>query len=127
MPRGVVRAIRGYPEIPTNIMIDGTAIHAAAGHGYGQLVFAGACVIYHQPHPRSYNTKGSMISLQAYEALAQQLLSSRAEANHRPASVELRESQQRVEEALPWHRWNDLRWGLSETPIPRVILSPSCA
>ena len=45
-------------------MIDGTAIHAAAAHGFGQLVFAGECVIFHQPHPRSYNTKGSMISLQ---------------------------------------------------------------
>ena len=37
-----------YPEIPTNIMIDGTAIHAAAAHGFGQLVFAGDCVIFHQ-------------------------------------------------------------------------------
>ena len=26
-----------YPEIPTNIMIDGTAIHAAAAHGFGQV------------------------------------------------------------------------------------------
>ena len=31
MSRRVVHSIRGYPEIPTNIMIDGTAIHAAAG------------------------------------------------------------------------------------------------
>lgn len=31
MSRRVVNSIRGYPEIPTNIMIDGTAIHAAAG------------------------------------------------------------------------------------------------
>ncbi|EKX48248.1 hypothetical protein GUITHDRAFT_136770 [Guillardia theta CCMP2712] len=68
---GAVHKIRGYPEIPTNIMIDGTAIHAAAAHGFGQLLFSGPCVIFHQPHPRSYNTKGSMISLQAYESLAQ--------------------------------------------------------
>mmetsp|Transcript_42166 Transcript_42166/g.98897 ORF Transcript_42166/g.98897 Transcript_42166/m.98897 type:complete len:655 (+) Transcript_42166:116-2080(+) len=126
MSRRIIRAIRGYPEIPTNIMIDGTAIHAAAGHGFGQLVFAGACVIYHQPHPRSYNTKGSMISLQSYESLAQQLLSAKHVANHRPRSVEMKENQERVEEALPWHRWNDELWGLAASTIPQVILSPSC-
>ena len=48
MSRKIVHAIRGYPEIPTNIMIDGTAIHAAAAHGFGQLLFADDCVIYHQ-------------------------------------------------------------------------------
>lgn len=48
MSRAMAHAIRGYPEIPTNIMIDGTAIHAAAAHGYGQLLFADDCVIFHQ-------------------------------------------------------------------------------
>jgi hypothetical protein len=31
MSRHIAHQIHGYPEIPTNIMIDGTAIHAAAG------------------------------------------------------------------------------------------------
>ncbi len=36
--------INGYPELPTNIYIDGTAIYAAAAHAYGQLVFRGMYV-----------------------------------------------------------------------------------
>eukprot|EP00961_Rhodomonas_salina_P045673 613294-Rhodomonas_salina.1 len=51
-----------------------------------------------------------MISLQSYESLAQQLLSAKHVANHRPRSVEMKENQERVEEALPWHRWNDELW-----------------
>ena len=45
-----------------------------------------------------------MISLQAYEALAQQLLDVKTLANHRPQRVQLKERQERVEEALEWHR-----------------------
>jgi hypothetical protein len=135
MSRRIVHAIRGYPEIPTNIMIDGTAIHAAAAHGFGQLIFAGECVIFHQPHPRSYNTKGSMISLQTYEALAQQLLDAKTNANVRPDAQDTAPTPQsdahrpdkRPEESLDWSRYNDANWGLALVDIPQVILSPVCS
>jgi hypothetical protein len=110
---------RGYPEIPNNIMIDGTAIHAAAAHGMGQLVFAGDCVIWHQPHPRSYNTKGSMLSIAGYEALAQQLLDAGTLAN---IASEPPDDPARRE----WHRWNDAGWGLAGTQIPQVVLAARC-
>jgi hypothetical protein len=100
---------------------------AAAAHGFGQLIFAGDCVIFHQPHPRSYNTKGSMISLQSYEALAQQLLDVKKSANRRPENVTLREGHHRIEESLEWHRYNDGNWGLALIDIPQVILSPECS
>jgi hypothetical protein len=37
----MMRDIQGYPELPTNIFIDGTAMYAGAAHGYTQLVFNG--------------------------------------------------------------------------------------
>ena len=110
---------RGYPEIPTNIMIDGTALHAAAAHGMGQLVLAGDCVIWHQPHPRSYNTKGSMLSLPGYEALAQQLLDAGIFAN---IATEPPDPPDRRE----WHRWNDAAWGFALSRVPQVVLAAHC-
>ena len=126
LPRAVVHAIRGYPEIPTNIMIDGTAIHAGAAHGFGQLIFAGECVIFHQPHPRSYNTKGSMIAFTAYEVLASSLLEAGTNANIRRVDAVPREGQERVEEALEWHRWNAEDWGLAHEAVPQVIMHAIC-
>ena len=111
---------RGYPEIPTNIMIDGTALHAAAAHGMGQLVLAGDCVIWHQPHPRSYNTRGSMLSLAAYEALAQQLLDAGPLANIAPEPPPPDPGQRQ------WHRWNDANWGLAGARVPQVVLAANC-
>jgi hypothetical protein len=48
LPSVVFHSIRGFAEIPNNIFMDGTAIHAAAAHGYGQQVFKPPCSIYHQ-------------------------------------------------------------------------------
>ena len=45
-----------------------------------------------------------MISLQSYEALAQQLLDAGQRANRREEHVPLREGHRRVEESLEWHR-----------------------
>jgi hypothetical protein len=48
LPSRVMHQIRGFAEIPNNIFMDGTAIHAAAAHGFGQQVFKPPCSIYHQ-------------------------------------------------------------------------------
>lgn len=67
-----------------NIYIDGTLIHTLAAHGYGQLVFQPPCSIFHQDHPRSFNTKGSLFTYDFYENIARGILSSGRDANHRP-------------------------------------------
>lgn len=36
---------RGYPELPTNIYIDGTLLHTGAAHGFKQLTFKGYFII----------------------------------------------------------------------------------
>ena len=107
--------VTGPRQVPTNMTIDGTALHAAAAaHGLGQLVLARACVTYHQPHPRSYNTRGSMLPLAAYEALAQQLVDAGPAANLAPAPPDRRE----------WHRWSAPDGGLANESLPQVRPRP---
>jgi hypothetical protein len=93
LPSRVLHQIRGFAEIPNNIFMDGTAIHAAAAHGFGQQVFKPPCSIYHQvwlpaaatvcmicfffgsgfrfvtrsqAHPRSFNTKGTLLTFSRF-------------------------------------------------------------
>ena len=48
LPSRIMHSIRGFAEIPNNIFMDGTAMHAAAAHGFGQQVFKPPCSIFHQ-------------------------------------------------------------------------------
>ena len=74
----------------------------------------------------SLSNRGVSCAAHRYEALAQDLLSAKTQANHRPPEVRLEERHTRVEEALEWHRYNDARWGLADVEVPQVIMTPSC-
>jgi hypothetical protein len=125
LPSVVFHAIRGFAEIPNNIFMDGTGIHAAAAHGYGQQVFKPPCSIYHQvcrvqshntnmipqcpimnmqAHPRSFNTKGTLLSFSRYQELAQELLLKGKKANINDDGL--------APEERNWSQFNDESWGL---------------
>ena len=118
--RDALHAIRGYPEIPSNCFVDGTLVYAAVAHGYGQLVLGGACTVFHQWHPRSFNTMNSMLD-NAYPLVAQDLLDAGEYANHRADDVD------DPPDTRLLHQWNDALWGRAEASVPQVVLVGSCA
>jgi hypothetical protein len=118
--RDALHAIRGYPEIPSNCFVDGTLVYAAVAHGYGQLVLGGACTVFHQWHPRSFNTMGSMLD-GGYPLVAQDLLDAGEYANHRVDDVD------QPPDTRLLHQWNDALWGRAEAAVPQVVLVGSCA
>jgi hypothetical protein len=118
-PKRALHATRGYPEFPSNLFTDGTLVYAAVAHGYGQLVLAGPCTIYHQDHPRSFNA-GPALLPEDYRRLAQALLDARDFANHRGGDWDVPAA------ARPLHQWNDALWGLAEERVPQVELVREC-
>jgi hypothetical protein len=97
------------------------------------------CVIFHQPHPRSYNTNGALFGMTAYQDLAKEILAQGKLANIRPESVgdSNVEAQkilykndgsvdESVEARLPRHRFNGPDWGLAKTEISEVTYMPMC-
>ena len=113
--------IRAYPEIPSNCFIDGTLIYAAVAHGYGQLVLTGECTIYHQSHPRSFNTGDSLLDEEGFRMPAHELLVEGVFANYRA------DDEESPPDSRPMYQWNDALWGLASASIPQVTLAKSCS
>jgi len=130
VPRRGLAVARGLPEIPTNTHVDSLAVLALAAHGFGQLVFTGACSIYHQPHVRNEATKRLAVSEDEMFRLLDAMLDSGSDANRRPPWAE--ESTARpagaakLEEELPWERWNAEDWGLASVDLRETLLQSSC-
>jgi len=118
--RRLMATTRGYPELPTNIFVDGTLLYSGAAHGFKQLVFRDDCSIYHQPHPRSYNTRGHLFGFEAYKGLVSEILKQGKQAN-------LRDENSTVpEDKVPHHRFNKRNWGLEYHALPEVTFTPVC-
>jgi hypothetical protein len=119
LPSRIFHSIRGFAEIPNNIFMDGTAIHAAAAHGYGQQVFKPPCSIFHQAHPRSFNTKGTLLTFSRYQELAQELLLRGEKANINDDEL--------PPEERNWSQFNDHQWGLVALDLEEDVLTPAPA
>jgi hypothetical protein len=117
--RDALHAIRGYPEIPSNCFVDGTLVYAAVAHGYGQLVLGGGCTVFHQWHPRSFNTMISILE-DGYPLVAQDLLDAGEYANHKADDID------EPPDTRPFHLWNDALWGCAQAAVQQVVLAGSC-
>jgi hypothetical protein len=124
MAKEALHAVRGYPEIPANGFVDGAILYAAVAHGYGQLLLAAPCVVLHQSHvARSRNVLDrSVLELDGYQMLAQDLLDEGHYANHRAG-----DDGALPPSARPMHRWNDAQWGLAGTAVTQAVLVGACA
>ena len=81
----------------------------------------------------SLSNRGVSCAAHRYEALAQDLLSAKTQANHRPPAVRLEERPSRVEEALEWQRcknaplgaggWGGMYDARRHLCDPRVIMT----
>mmetsp|Transcript_7663 Transcript_7663/g.18826 ORF Transcript_7663/g.18826 Transcript_7663/m.18826 type:complete len:214 (-) Transcript_7663:1042-1683(-) len=119
--RRIMATTRGYPELPTNIFVDGTLLYVGAAHGFKQLVFRDDCVIHHQPHPRSYNTRGHLFGFEAYQGLVKEILKEGKQANQRDVEASV------AEDKVPFHRFNRATWGLEFHTLPETTFTPVCS
>ena len=122
--RQAIHRIRGYPEIPHWVHVDGLILYVAAAHGLRQLVMQPSCSIYHQEHARSPLSKFDTMLLTSGRTVFSAILSAGAKANHRPEEL-ARDGDAQVYASLELHRWNDQNWGLAAEEIMEVTLRAS--
>jgi hypothetical protein len=147
-PRELISATQGYPELPQNIHVDGLMAFLALAHGYGHLLLARGCLVYHQMHARTSGFRPSA-PIALIKEVAAQFIELGDLANIRPpgraaAPDEARQSRKtpgeqvalvwqteehKLGEPLPrtWSSWNDYKWGLGLHTLEEEELESRCA